>query len=145
MNRLFSIFSSSSSSSESDEDFQQPLEVVVPRRRIERERVDHFNIWDDTDFFARFRLTKEGISVILDLIENSLLFRTERNDVTSPALQLLTTMRYYATGSFLATAGDFSGVSKATASRCIWRVTEALAACSQTIEVLLSTTSGPCQ
>ncbi|KAF6211959.1 hypothetical protein GE061_012476 [Apolygus lucorum] len=145
MNRLFPIFSSSSSSSESDEDFQQLLEVVVPRRRIERERVDHFNIWDDTDFFATFQLTKEGISVILDLIENSLLFRTERNDVTSPALQLLTTMRYYATGSFLATAGDFSGVSKVTASRCIWRVTEALAACSQTIEVLLSTTSGPCQ
>ncbi|KAF6207350.1 hypothetical protein GE061_018591 [Apolygus lucorum] len=84
MNRLFPIFSSSSSSSESDEDFQQLLEVVVPRRRIVRERVDHFNIWDDTDFFARFRLTKEGISVILDLIENSLLFRTESTMSSSP-------------------------------------------------------------
>ncbi|XP_023310355.1 putative nuclease HARBI1 [Anoplophora glabripennis] len=40
--------------------------------------------------------------------------------------QLLLTLRYYATGSFYITVGDFVGVYKTTAGRIIRRVTEAL-------------------
>ncbi|KAG7305781.1 hypothetical protein JYU34_009914 [Plutella xylostella] len=41
--------------------------------------------------------------------------------------RLLLTMRYYATGSFLTVVGDFTGVSKTSASRIVKTVSEAIA------------------
>lgn len=41
--------------------------------------------------------------------------------------RLLLTLRYYATGSFLTVAGDFSGVSKASSSRIVNQVSQAIA------------------
>lgn len=40
--------------------------------------------------------------------------------------QLLLTLRFYATGSFYVTIGDFSGVYKTTAGRIIQRITDVL-------------------
>nr|CAI5846689.1 unnamed protein product [Callosobruchus analis] len=36
------------------------------------------------------------------------------------------TLRYYATGNFLKTVGDFVGIDKGTASRIVWKVTRAI-------------------
>lgn len=44
-----------------------------------------------------------------------------------PIIRLLLTLRYYATGSFLTVVGDFSGVSKASASRIVSLVSRAIA------------------
>lgn len=41
--------------------------------------------------------------------------------------QLLLTLRFFATGNFLITAGDFSGVSVAAAGQIVKRVSYALA------------------
>jgi len=41
--------------------------------------------------------------------------------------QLLLTLRFYASGSYLLSATDFSGVSKTSAYRIVHRVTEAIA------------------
>lgn len=41
--------------------------------------------------------------------------------------RLLLTLRYYATGSFLTVIGDFTGVSKASASRIVKQVSYAIA------------------
>lgn len=41
--------------------------------------------------------------------------------------QLLLTLRFFATGNFLITSGDFSGVSVAAASQIVKRVSNALA------------------
>lgn len=40
--------------------------------------------------------------------------------------QLLLTLRFYATGSFYVTLGDFTGIHKSTSGRIISRVTNAL-------------------
>lgn len=53
-----------------------------------------------------------------------------RNCSLSPLLQLLLTLRFYATGSFLLVAGDIIHVSKATSCRVVKRVTRALASLS---------------
>ena len=45
-------------------------------------------------------------------------------------LQLLLTLRFYATGSFLVVAGDTIHVSKATACRMVKKVSRALASLS---------------
>lgn len=50
-----------------------------------------------------------------------------RGGAISPMCQLLLTLRFYATGSMLIAVGDFSGVSKASASRIVRRVSEAIA------------------
>lgn len=50
-----------------------------------------------------------------------------RNRAMPSELRLLLTLRYLATGSFLSSAADFSGVSPPTASRVVKKVTEAIA------------------
>lgn len=40
---------------------------------------------------------------------------------------VLVTLRYFATGNFLQTVGDFVGIEKGTASRIVWKVTRAIA------------------
>lgn len=53
-----------------------------------------------------------------------------RNNAISPMTQLLLTLRFFATGSFLITAGDFGGVSIAAAGQIVKRVSYALASIS---------------
>lgn len=50
-----------------------------------------------------------------------------RNNAVTPEQKLLITLRYYATGSFLAVCGDFVGVHKSTASQIIRLVSHELA------------------
>lgn len=45
----------------------------------------------------------------------------------TPAQKLLVTLRYYATGSFIAACGDFAGIHKTTTGKIIKDVSEALA------------------
>jgi len=50
-----------------------------------------------------------------------------RNNAVTPEQKLIITLRYYATGSFLAVCGDFVGVHKSTASQIIRLVLHELA------------------
>eukprot|EP00102_Acyrthosiphon_pisum_P019201 XP_016656411.1 PREDICTED: putative nuclease HARBI1 isoform X3 [Acyrthosiphon pisum] len=76
-----------------------------------RTRVDHFNTWDEHDFKTRFRLSKETVLMILDLIGPSISSNTDRNNAVTTTQKLLLALRFYATGSFLISAGDVVGVS----------------------------------
>ncbi|XP_025266103.1 putative nuclease HARBI1 [Camponotus floridanus] len=75
----------------------------------------------------RFRLSKESVLLILENITEELEFVTNKNRATSPMEQLLLTLRIYATGSFLITIGDFSGVSTTSAHYIVHRVSAAIA------------------
>lgn len=54
-------------------------------------------------------------------------FLSCRNHSISPVMQLLLALRFYATGSFLITAGDVIGVSQSAASNIVKRVSFAIA------------------
>ncbi|XP_033228877.1 putative nuclease HARBI1 [Belonocnema kinseyi] len=108
-------------------DDDEMLNHVQRRPRIFRERVNYFETMDDFDFFTLFRLTKITVETLLLQIEESLQHATERNNAIPPRIQLLLALRYYATGSHLIAAGDFSGVSKTSAHRIVHRVTAAIA------------------
>nr|CAI5853321.1 unnamed protein product [Callosobruchus analis] len=73
---------------------------------------------DDLAFSSRFRLTKDIIIIIY------------RNHSVAPIDQLLMTLRFYASGSFLISIGDFMNVSKSTCCRIINKVTRAIASLS---------------
>jgi hypothetical protein len=106
------------------EDSSSGNESLVPtrRQRVFKERVDYFNIFDDIDFQCRFRLSKCRAEELLQNIGQHLQPRTARNGAISPSTQLLVALRYYALGAILLAAGDFVGVSKASACSIVWKV-----------------------
>jgi len=53
-----------------EEDFEE-LAVMIAfpmERRVIRKRPDHFDVWNDSAFIDRFRLSKEAANFVLDLI-----------------------------------------------------------------------------
>nr|CAH7753219.1 unnamed protein product [Callosobruchus chinensis] len=84
------------------------------------------------EFFERFRLTKRTCLILLDYIKDNLQPRTNRGGSVNAKCQLLLTLRFYATGSMLRSAGDFAGVSIASACRIVRRVSESIAALQTT-------------
>ncbi|XP_071579480.1 putative nuclease HARBI1 [Temnothorax nylanderi] len=111
-------------SSLDDEGF---ADMVNRRPNNVRRQPAYFYEFDDVDFHARFRLSKECVTEVLEAIEPEISHPTERNNAISAINQLLLTLRFYATGSHLISAGDFSGVSKTSAHRVVHRVTNAIA------------------
>jgi hypothetical protein len=87
---------SSSSSDSSDEEIRPPIRR--PPRPIMRG--DPFTEYTEFQFKLRFRFSKIGAREILTLIEENLAHLSDRNDPITPALQLLITLRFYATGTF---------------------------------------------
>lgn len=61
-----------------DEEFEDlALLVAFPRRqRIFRPRTDHFTWWRDDEFFDRFRLSKNTVRYIVDMISDRICSRT---------------------------------------------------------------------
>ncbi|CAI6357920.1 unnamed protein product [Macrosiphum euphorbiae] len=117
------------SSSEDASDFDQlTVMIAFPRNpRIFRHRKHHFTYWRDDEFFNRFRLSKNTVRFIVDLIGDRICSRTDWNNAVSPEDKVLLTLRYYATGSMLIVCGDFIGIHKSTASRIVKLVSHNIA------------------
>lgn len=66
--------------SEDDEDILEYVHMINrPRRaRLVRERPNHFEKWDDQDFFARFRLSKQTVRRLVTEIEEDIASPTDR-------------------------------------------------------------------
>nr|CAD7207158.1 unnamed protein product [Timema douglasi] len=107
-------------SDDSGDEFLMNVALRGRNAKIYRPREDHYAKWTDKEFFVRFRLTKETVLELLDLIREDLETSTDRS--LSPMNQLLLTLRFYALGSLLISVGDFSGVHKSTASVIIKKV-----------------------
>ncbi|XP_017468240.1 PREDICTED: putative nuclease HARBI1 isoform X2 [Rhagoletis zephyria] len=97
------------------------------KERVVKPRPNHFEDWECNEFFRRFRLTKYSCQYLCSLIENQLAYATDRNQAVPVMQQLLICLRFYATGSFYITIGDFSSLHKSTVCRIITRVTKAIA------------------
>ena len=83
------------------------------------------------NIFIHFRLRVHIFEFVHSLIKNDLQFASTRNNALSTRKQLLLTLRFYATGSFLSVCGDFIGISKPTASRVVEKVSRILAKLSK--------------
>ncbi|XP_034944960.1 putative nuclease HARBI1 [Chelonus insularis] len=74
--------------------------------------------------------------MLLNEIKHLLEPQTQRNTAISSMIQLLLALRFYATGSFLITMGDFVGVSPMSAFCMVHRASEAIASlCSEFIKL----------
>ncbi|KAL1516617.1 hypothetical protein ABEB36_000505 [Hypothenemus hampei] len=96
----------SSSSSSDDEDH-----VFIRRPKKYYIRKNYVEIYDDLDFFHRFRITKSTFNILLGKIEHIIRTPTNLGGSIKPQIQLLLTLRFYACGSIQRLIADFSGVS----------------------------------
>lgn len=119
---------SSEFSSDSDSDFDDDDNQVRRRPRIFRERENLFEKYDDVDFRDRFRLSKPSVMHLLEIIGRDIERRTNRTHAVPALLQLLVTLRFYATGTFQKVLGDCANLSQPTVCRIIPHVTRAIAA-----------------
>lgn len=92
------------------------------RPRIFKARIN----FDITDFKERFRMTSNQVSVLVDRIGRFLEHKTRRNFALSPRQQVLIALRFYADGGSFRLIGDAHGISRATVSRCLRRVTRVI-------------------
>ncbi|XP_071652349.1 putative nuclease HARBI1 isoform X1 [Temnothorax longispinosus] len=99
----------------------------IRRRKRFKHRINYLEELDDIEFIMRFRISKRSVLSVLQHIREELEFATNKNKAISPMIQLLLTLRVYATGSFLISAGDFSGVSTTSAHYIVHRVSRAIA------------------
>lgn len=135
-----------SSESDSDLEFIANLPVRKPRRF--QDRTNFLATLNDEEFSRRFRMSKESFNVILEKIRHSIAPTTARyrkkvreknvgktnvnliyfrSNAISPETKLFAALRFFATGSFLISVGDFVGLSEASLSQIVSQVSSRIA------------------
>lgn len=101
-----------------------------PRKeRVFRREMDLLQYYTERELRSRYRFGREGIEFIVDLLADEISPATRRSHLLSAKEQILITLRFVASGSFLEVIGDtFGSYDKSTVSRVVRRVTQALAA-----------------
>uniref|UniRef100_A0A8C1UMA5 Putative nuclease HARBI1 n=1 Tax=Cyprinus carpio TaxID=7962 RepID=A0A8C1UMA5_CYPCA len=90
------------------------------------DRSNLLEIYNNEDFISQFRLPKEAILSLTDELAEVLSPATSRSHCIPAVLQVCTALRFYATGTFLNAVGDTVGLSKASVSWVVYRVSRAL-------------------
>ncbi|KAI5710415.1 hypothetical protein M8J75_008491 [Diaphorina citri] len=112
--------------SSDEEDYVQP-DIILREEQDRRERPNHMFDLSDEQFFMRFRLTKQSVLLLTEQIEESIKPKALVNDALTAVEKVLLTLRFFATGNFLITCGDFSGIHKSTACKTVTTVSKAIA------------------
>uniref|UniRef100_A0A8C2AYD0 Nuclease HARBI1 n=1 Tax=Cyprinus carpio TaxID=7962 RepID=A0A8C2AYD0_CYPCA len=94
--------------------------------RFPKTFLSHFDILPEVAILKKFRLPRQLIMELLDLLRPALARLTRRNFALSPEVQLLAALRSFATGSFIEVVGEGYGLSKTSVWRCVHSVTNAL-------------------
>ena len=97
-------------------------------RLYRREIQNIMEYYSDEECRARYRFGKSAIEFIVNLVHVEINPPTKRSYSLSATKQVLITLRFLATGSFLqVTCDTFAGLHKSTVSRVVRRVCLALA------------------
>lgn len=121
MQRLEEIDLNLLTASDSSEDEQ------LRRPRTMKRRNNLFEELDDLEFKQRFRLNKNSVQHLANLLERVLEPENERNNPISKMNQILICLRYYATGTFQINVADYFNVSQSTVSRIVSNITRHIA------------------
>ena len=80
------------------EDYEEIVENFHNPRRIIRDAENPIEYYRDREFYTRYRFNKETVMAILMMFENELMKENRRGLPIPPIIQLLISLRYYATG-----------------------------------------------
>ena len=101
--------------------------VAKDNRDRRRPYIFDYGKYDEERFRCRYGVTKAGCRELLDIIRPEISAHNERRKPIPADIQLLMTLRFYATGTFQLACEDLCEISKRSASRIIKRVSEAIA------------------
>ena len=103
--------------------------LANPRKeRVHRREIEPFECYTERELRSRYRFGREGLEFIVDLLTDEISPSTRRSHSLSAEEQVLITLRFLASGSFLEVIGDtFGSYDKSTVSRVVHRVTQVLA------------------
>ena len=87
------------------------------RQKVLRDRLEPLQRYDDTELRNLFRFERRSIVTLIDLIEESLIRRTNRNRSLSPSLQVCITLSYLGSASFQQILAAWVGIDQATVSK----------------------------
>ena len=98
------------------------------KRKVFRRRRDANPLYNlnEAEIFDRYRFTTVTIMFIVDMVRPLIRSATGRSMALPPLLQVLLTLRYYATGAYFSVVGATLGVSKDATTKAVHRVTKAL-------------------
>lgn len=109
-----------------DEEILGYLDFLAPGQRRHRENLDVMQYYNNANFMRRYRLTKDTVNYLCLRLDNQL--RLDSDNALTVHEQVLTTLRYYATGTFQSAVGDLcSRIHQTTAGKAIHRVSRAIA------------------
>ena len=98
---------------------------AIRRNRIFRDRKHPLEIYNDEQIYTKFRFYRHLILQLTDEVRNEIEFVLSRKGSLTPILQVLLTLRFYATGTLQNVIGDLLCVDQSTVSRIVNRVTNA--------------------
>ncbi|CAK1578459.1 unnamed protein product [Parnassius mnemosyne] len=90
-------------------------------------KLNAFEKYDDKEFRARFRVSKETVLYLDSVFGSTIKPLTKRNRSLQPVDQILITLRYYATGSYQRVIGDIFHIEQPSVHRIVHRVTVKIA------------------
>lgn len=105
---------------------RQLLNYPVFSKRVIRDRMNPLENYSGDEIFDRFRFRPQTVYFIMERIAPTLTHNTTKNFALPPVLQLLTCLRFLATGAFHRLVGDSIGVSETTTGRCCHAVCDAI-------------------
>ena len=79
-----------------------------------------------TVLMKRYRLNREGIKLVVELVRDAITSPTNRNNPISPEIKCLATLRYLATGKMQLCNADDLKISQPSVSRAINQTINAL-------------------
>ena len=109
---------------------QTAIEGSMQRQRIFRDRLNPFDAYSDTEFIARYRITRAIFTQLLDRLDTFTVRPTSRSHSIPTTTQLAVTLQFLATGTFQTVVASCHGISQCSVSRCIANITDALCSCA---------------
>ena len=103
-----------------------PQQQDPQSRKIFRRR-DVLNELSDAELIKRYRLDRNGILFVTNLVREALSSDTKRRNPLIPELKVIITLRYLATGKMQMCSSDDLGPSQPAISRAITQTIDALA------------------
>ena len=98
----------------------------IVSKKVIRDRMNPLENYSEEDIFNRFRFRLPTIMYIMNTIEHSINHNSKKNCALPPVLQLLTCLRFLATGAFHRLVGDSIGISETTTGKCCRSVCDAI-------------------
>ena len=105
---------------------QQQQQARERKQRVYKPRLDPGQTMGDSEFKRHFRFSKESVGRITDLLEEDLVFESNRGLPVPPVQQVCIALNSFAGAHFQRISGWCGGVSQNAARLCLVRVTNAL-------------------